>query len=68
METQVITGVVKFFNEGKGYGFIIDDTSFNEYFVHISKLKIKIQKDDKVSFELEQGKKGMQAINVKLLN
>ncbi|MFA5049199.1 MAG: cold shock domain-containing protein [Patescibacteria group bacterium] len=62
------TGVVKFFNENKGYGFITDDASLNEYFVHISKLKIRIKKDDKVSFEIEQGKKGMQAINVKLLN
>ncbi len=68
METQVISGVVKFFNESKGYGFIIDDASFNEYFVHVSKLKIRLKKDDHVSFELEQGKKGMQAINVKLLN
>lgn len=68
METQVNTGVVKFFNESKGYGFIIDDDTLSEYFVHVSKLKIRIQKDDRISFELEQGKKGMQAINVKLLN
>lgn len=68
METQVNTGVVKFFNESKGYGFIIDDYTLSEYFVHVSKLKVRIQKEDKVSFELEQGKKGMQAVNVKRLN
>jgi CspA family cold shock protein len=67
METQTNTGVVKFFNGTKGYGFIVDDDTLSEYFVHVSKTKDRLQKDDKVYFELEQGKKGMQAINVKLM-
>ena len=58
-------GKVKFFNNSKGFGFIKDTESEKEYFVHVSKLIDTIQKDDCIIFELEQGKKGMQAINVK---
>ena len=60
------TGVVKFFNETKGYGFIKVDETGEEVFVHISGLKDEINKDDKVSFEIERGKKGLNAINVSL--
>lgn len=60
-------GTVKFFNETKGFGFIKDDESGNEYFVHISGLIDKIKNDDQVTFELKEGKKGMNAVNVKLL-
>ena len=58
-------GKVKFFNENKGFGFIKDAESGNEYFVHVSCLVDKIKEDDNVSFELQQGKKGLNAVNVK---
>lgn len=61
---NAINGKVKFFNPSKGYGFVIANSG-EEYFVHASKLIDTIQKDDCIIFELEQGKKGMQAINVK---
>lgn len=59
------TGVVKFFNEEKGYGFIKDDETEKDVFVHVSGLSEDVDKDDKVSFEVTEGKKGMNAINVK---
>jgi CspA family cold shock protein len=59
-------GTVKFFNESKGYGFIKDQESDNEYFVHVSGLIDKIKENDEVTFELAEGKKGMNAVNVKL--
>ncbi len=57
-------GTVKFFNTTKGFGFIQEEDSNNEYFVHISGLTDRISEGDKVEFELEQGKKGMNATNV----
>ncbi len=60
------TGVVKFFNETKGYGFIKVDETGEEVFVHISGLKDEINKDDKVTFEIERGKKGLNAVNVSI--
>lgn len=59
-------GTVKFFNESKGYGFIKDQESENEYFVHVSGLVDKINENDEVTFELQEGKKGTNAVNVKL--
>jgi len=59
-------GTVKFFNESKGYGFIKDQESDNEYFVHVSGLIDKINENDEVTFELAEGQKGMNAVNVKL--
>ena len=59
-------GTVKFFNETKGFGFIKDSDSNNEYFVHVSGLIDKIKNDDEVTFELKEGKKGLNAVNVKL--
>jgi CspA family cold shock protein len=61
-----MNGIVKFFNESKGYGFIIDNESKKEYFVHISGLVDKIKENDEVTFELKEGKKGMNAVEVKL--
>jgi cold shock protein len=60
-------GKVKFFNESKGFGFIKDVESNEEYFVHVSGLIDKIREDDEVTFELQQGKKGLNAVNVKLV-
>ncbi|MBS1650748.1 MAG: cold shock domain-containing protein [Bacteroidetes bacterium] len=58
-------GTVKFFNETKGFGFIKADDG-EEVFVHVSGLKSKIRENDVVTFEVEQGKKGLNAINVSL--
>lgn len=60
------TGVVKFFNETKGFGFIKVDESSEEIFVHVSGLQDKIKQDDRVTFDVERGKKGMNAVNVRL--
>ena len=60
-------GTVKFFNEVKGFGFIKDSNSSKEYFVHSNGLKDRINEDDEVSFDLEEGKKGLNAVNVKLV-
>lgn len=60
-------GKVKFFNHTKGFGFIKDDDSDNEYFVHSSGLIDQIRDNDTVSFEVEEGRKGPNAVNVKLV-
>ncbi len=60
-------GTVKFFNETKGFGFIVEDGSETEIFVHVSGLKEDIRKDDKVSFDVKDGKKGTNAVNVQVL-
>lgn len=59
-------GVVKFFNESKGFGFIKESGSDKEYFVHVSGLKDQIRENDEVTFDLQEGKKGLNAVNVKL--
>lgn len=59
------TGTVKFFNETKGFGFIKVDGSDEEVFVHVSGLVDQISQNDKVSFQITEGKKGLNAINVK---
>ncbi len=61
------TGTVKFFNETKGFGFISEDGSDKEHFVHVSGLIDEIQKGDSVEFELKEGRKGLNAVNVKVL-
>ncbi len=60
-------GTVKFFNEEKGFGFIKEEESGKEYFVHITGLVDRVKQDDEVSFDLEQGKKGINAVNVKVI-
>lgn len=59
------TGTVKFFNDSKGFGFIITDGTSQEVFVHASGLVDQIREGDKVTFEVEQGKKGPNAVKVK---
>jgi len=61
------TGTVKFFNTTKGYGFVKDNDSGTEYFIHVSGLIDDIKENDEVSFELQEGKKGLNAVNVKLV-
>lgn len=58
-------GTVKFFNDSKGFGFIIDEESEKEYFVHVSGLIDEIRENDEVTFDLEEGRKGLNAVNVK---
>lgn len=58
-------GTVKFFNETKGYGFIKDDESGTEYFVHVSGLIDEVDQGDEVTYELKEGRKGLNAIEVK---
>lgn len=58
-------GKVSFFDTSKGYGFILDTENQEKYFVHVSGLIDQIAENDKVSFELEQGQKGLNAVRVK---
>jgi len=60
-------GTVKFFNEAKGFGFIIEEDSNSEYFVHVTGLIDRISEGDQVEFELKEGKKGLNAVNVKVI-
>lgn len=59
-------GKVKFFNESKGFGFILDTESEKEYFVHASGLIDQIREGDEVTFDLQEGKKGLNAANVRI--
>ncbi len=59
-------GTVKFFNETKGFGFIKVENSNEEVFVHVSGLKEEIRQNDTVTFEVQEGKKGLNAVNVRL--
>lgn len=58
-------GTVKFFNETKGFGFVKDEADGQEYFVHVSGLVDSIDKDDEVTYDLQEGRKGLNAVNVK---
>jgi CspA family cold shock protein len=60
-------GTVKFFNDAKGFGFIVEEGSNQEHFVHISGLVDEIREGDEVEFELKEGKKGLNAVNVTVL-
>lgn len=59
-------GTVKFFNDSKGYGFIVEEGTGQEVFVHVTGLVDKIRNGDEVMFETKKGKKGMTAVEVKL--
>jgi CspA family cold shock protein len=60
-------GTVKFFNDSKGFGFITEDDNNKEHFVHISGLIDEIREGDAVEFDLQEGKKGLNAVNVKVI-
>lgn len=61
-------GTVKFFNDSKGFGFIVDEESNQDIFVHVSGLVDEIRENDRVQYETEMGKKGMNAVNVELID
>lgn len=61
-------GTVKFFNNTKGFGFITPEDSNDDLFVHLSGLIDEVREDDKVQFEVAQGRKGLNAINVELVD
>jgi cold shock protein len=58
-------GTVKFFNQTKGFGFIKVDGSDREIFVHVSGIKEEIHQNDQVVFEVQEGRKGLNAVNVR---
>ena len=60
-------GTVKFFNNSKGYGFITPDDNSKDVFVHQNGLVDNITEGDKVSYEVEEGQKGLNAVNVKVI-
>jgi CspA family cold shock protein len=59
-------GTVKFFNESKGFGFITPSNGGSEIFVHSSGLTDSIRENDSVQYEVEEGRKGPNAVNVKI--
>jgi len=61
-------GTVKFFNETKGFGFITPEDSSADVFVHVSGLVDEIRENDKVEYEVERGKKGLNAVNVTVID
>ena len=66
-KSKMNKGTVKFFNETKGFGFIKEEGNNNEHFVHVSGLIDEIKENDQVEFELKEGKKGLNAVNVKVV-
>ena len=59
-------GKVKFFNESKGFGFIVDEENGTDVFVHVSGITEEIRENDDVIFDVQDGQKGLNAVNVKL--
>lgn len=59
-------GTVKFFNDAKGFGFITPDDGGKDVFVHVNGLTDEIREGDKVAYDVEEGQKGLNAVNVKI--
>lgn len=59
------SGTVKFFNDSKGFGFIKPEDGGEDIFVHVSGLEDEIRENDQVTYDVERGKKGLNAVNVK---
>ncbi|MDR0745287.1 MAG: cold shock domain-containing protein [Mediterranea sp.] len=68
VEETALEGHVEYFNPDKGYGFIKHDTTAYKYFFHISNVPATIKEGNKVTFELERGQKGMNAVKVTIIN
>lgn len=64
IEDSILKGRVEYFNPDKGYGFIKNAMNMNKYFFHVSSAPSTISEGNKVTFELERGKKGMNAVNI----
>ena len=64
---KMAKGTVKFFNESKGFGFITEEGTNKDYFVHVSGLVDDIREGDNVEFELQEGKKGLNAVGVRVV-
>ncbi len=60
-------GTVKFFNESKGFGFVIENDSKEEYFLHVSGLIDEVREGDEVEFDLKEGRKGLNAVDVRVI-
>lgn len=60
-------GTVKFFNEAKGFGFITPEDGSGDLFVHVTGLVGQVRENDKVTYTLEEGKRGLMAVNVKAI-
>ena len=71
MSTTNQTGTVKWFNEGKGFGFIAQDNGGNDLFAHFSEIRSSgfktLQENQRVEFDITQGQKGLQAANIRTL-
>ena len=65
--TETKKGKVKFFNEQKSYGFITDGDTDKDIFFHVSGTLDPVKTDDFVEYEVEEGERGVKAINVKLI-
>ena len=61
-------GTVKFFNDTKGFGFIKPEDGSDDVFVHLSGLVDEIKENDNVQYEVEQGRKGLNAVNVEVVD
>ncbi len=61
-------GTVKFFNNSKGFGFITPEDGGRDVFVHINGLNDEIEEGDKVSYDVEEGRKGLNAVNVSVVS
>ncbi len=66
MET-IRKGIVTFFNDAKGYGFIKDQSTNESIFVHVNQLQAPVKENNRVTFEVEHGQKGLNAVNVKVV-
>ena len=60
-------GTVKFFNDSKGFGFIVDQETEKEIFVHVSGLVDEVKENDEVTFDVAEGRKGPNAVDVRLV-
>ena len=68
LKNITMQGTVKFFNDTKGFGFIKPSDSSEDIFVHSTGLIDEIREDDKVEYDMEKGRKGMNAVNVRVID